>query len=543
MAARVSSLLRQAEELEGQWLDESLRFVDFAVQFVEVTRRKGELVATGRRSEVYGGRWDKQKIGISGRPGCFAGPAEHAVEIEVGPRQFEVLCDDAHHHLMVIGSRRSGKTELGAAWLVKQMARWPGYALSCLVQKHKKARKLLRDKVLPRVRQAWVASPPTYGDEVSLTLVTRTKVDFLSGRVPDDARGDGVPALFIDETQIIPQESKHNAKLSCSEGGTDFQTLEVGTATADFEDEVEAAKNNPDIRVEELSITDNVFLEMAYDDEVGAAVPPFVATMRRQMSQRQFEQEVGVWLPDEQRFSPRFHSLVGTVYSDFEVDTHARRWEDRVNVLREVFGEYPGLGRDITAQVARRRFRVAADTIWGVDWGINPMCGSGWRILQAPPGVPDIAWCVDEITIEDGGSPTKFGLELARRGYKPARTVVIADASDNKADSNRRLLQQRGFKVFWPGPNNRNPLEQDRINAVNAKILNGDEEPTLFVDPVKAPTTKNALRLQAWGPNKKPARDEHNHRAAGLGYFVIRLWPAAGSADRVLAKYAVKQAA
>ena len=545
--ARVSSLLAQAEELQSQWLDGPSRYIDFAVQFREVARSGAGVEPTGRLSPVYGGRWDKHGIGDDGTPGRFDGPALDVHVLDANPAQFEVLCDDSVFHHLVVGSRRSSKTELLARWQIKQIAKWPKKALSCLVQKHKKARKLAEEKLIPLCRHSWLGSGDreqqrgqrvpgyTRGDEVSLTFITRTKLDFLSGRVPDDARGDGVPALSVDERQIIEAESVSNAMLSCSEGGAEYQTLETGTALAgDFEEYVEQARGNPRYRVTELSITDNVHLPVAHDPVTGLDLPEFVISARSWMDQRRFEQEIGK-LEESGRLVPQFRSLTGTVYPDFEWASHCKPWAARKKVLQAAFGIYRGIGADITPEITQRRCKVAADHIVGLDWGIRPMCASVWRVVQSPAGVPDIAWAVDEVTIEDDGTPTKMGLELQRRGYEPKSTVVVADASDNRAASNYRLLKKQGFRVLRPSAQHRrNPLVVDRVNAMNAKILSAANDITLFVDPVACPTLARALQRHTYRENGKLEADEHDHRGAAGGYVIVRFWPAAADVSRLV---------
>ena len=544
--ARASALLSRAANLESQWLDPASRYIDIAIQFVEVDRSGDGVSPTGRLSRVYGGRWDKHRIGPDGTPGCFSGDAERVHRVDCNPAQFGVLTDDETYHHLIIGSRRSSKTETLARWLLKQFVLWPKSVLSCLVQKHKKARKLAEEKLIPLLLHDWLGSGSleinrgnkipgyTRGDEVSLQLINRSRLDFLSGRVPDDARGDGVPAAAIDERQIIDPEAVGNLMLSVSEGGDKMQTLETGTALAgEFEEYVEQARANPRYRVTELSITDNVHLPVVDDPVTGVRLPAFVVSARSWMDQRRFEQEIGRFDAATGRFVPQFRSMGGTVYPDFDRSIHCQRWADRRAVMLRMFG--PKAGKDITAEVTRHRVGKPCDAIVGLDWGIRPMCANVWRILQTPPGVPDLLWAIDEITIDDDGTPTKMGIAMKRSGLAPARTVVVADASDNRASSNYRLLRKLGYKVVTPSAEHRkNPVEKDRINAVNSKLLAASNDVTMLIDPDKCRLLARALQRHTYRENGKPEHDGYSHPNASAGYVAVRFFPAAADTEKVI---------
>jgi len=519
------------------------RFVDFAVEFIELDRdqKSGLPVPTGRRSGVYGGRWDTLAVDSDGRVGAWvddvAGDDLEVLELYASPAQYGVLTDDESKHILLLGSRRSSKTETLARWLLKQICIWPRKSISQLVSKMKKARKLVEAKLLPLIPNRWLIKGGyrRRPDEVALLFRNGSRLDCLTGQVIDDARGDGVPALGVDERQIIDKKCVENAFLSCSEGGDQYQTCETGTALAgEFEEYWMQSQVIDAYRSEVLSVTDNVFLGAEMSEKHKCYIPLFVRNAEERMDRRLFEQEIGKFDPAAKRFIPQFCALSGTVYPEFEWSTHCRPFADRISVLQTAYGHCRGLGDDITSRICSSRFRIAAKNIIGLDWGIQPMVANVWRILRSPDGVPDILWCIDEIILETDGSSKRMSMEMKRRGYPGRTTLVIADASDNQAPSNYRIMRQAGYSVIRPGKDKTNPFELDRVNAVNAKILNKNDDITLYVDADKAPTTARALQRQALDDRGKPARDDHNHRMAAAGYVVVKLYPAASVRRKVI---------
>ena len=538
--ARVSALLARATAAQKKRSSDE-RYTDFAVQFVEVDRdERNRLRPTGRKSKVYGGRWDSRAIDDDGRAGAYVDcePGElKPLTLKCSPVQFGVLTDDETPHILLLGSRRSSKTETMARWFVKQVCMWPRKPLSLLVQKHAKARKLVEKKLLPLLPSRWVRDYRKRQDEVALLFVNGVQIDCLSGKVEDDARGDGVPALGVDERQIIPTKSVETAMLSVSEGGDRFQTVETGTPLqGDFEEYWEKARVSPSYRAIILSISDNVFLPSTFDEKTGKRLPKFIITRRSVLDPKFFAQEIGLWNTENQRYEPQFISLSGVVYEWYERARHARRWSQRKAVFEQLYGR-GNVDRhaldDITAEVTKARFKWESDVVIGLDFNVSPMVAAVYRIIRGQRGIGNVYWLVDEVILDDHADATRMGIALNQAGYSGA--LIVADASDSRAKHYRRALQQQSHKVVWPARNNRNPEVKDRVAAMNAAMLNANNDTRWFVDPDHAPRCAKAIQSQqrdaAGRPDKTTGFD---HYCDASGYPIVKLAPVAMDSQRTV---------
>lgn len=111
----------------------------------------------------------------------------------------------------------------------------------------------------------------------------------------------------------------------------------------------------------------------------------------------------------------------------------------------------------------------------------------------------------------------------------PHPLIVYPDASGqntsskNASESDLSILRQAGLKVE---ANPHNPAVKDRINAVNALILNDRGERRLKVNTRECPHYTEALEQQAYDkhgdPDKSTGHDHHND--AG-GYRLVYGWP------------------
>lgn len=445
-----------------------------------------------------------------------------------------MLTDDVTPHILLLGSRRSSKTETLALWYLKQICRWPRMALSCCVAKHSKARKLAEKKIIPKLPMAWLRTYRKRQDEVALLFENGCQIDFLSGKVEDDARGDGVPAVGVDERQIIPTAAVENAMLSCSEGGADFQTVETGTALAgEFQEYWEKAKASEHYRAEVLSISDNVFLPTVFDEQTGRQLPMFIVTRRGMMDPKLFAQEIGD-VDADGRYIPRFRSLSGVVYEFFDRARHVRSYAKRRAVLADLYGIDRcslGVGEDITEEIVASKWKWDSPVIVGLDYNISPMVATVYKVVEGPKGVGDIAWVIDEVILDKMADATRMGIALRQRGY--AKSLIVADASDSRARHYKRALAKEGHKVVNPARNNRNPDVKDRVAAMNAVMLNANNETRWFCDP-QAARVARAIERQPRDGLGRPAKGEDDHYADSAGYPITKLYPVAIDSHRTV---------
>jgi hypothetical protein len=98
-----------------------------------------------------------------------------------------------------------------------------------------------------------------------------------------------------------------------------------------------------------------------------------------------------------------------------------------------------------------------------------------------------------------------------------------ATSSKNSSESDHQILRDKGFRVEVDGTN---PAIKDRINAVNALILNGDGERTLRVNTNKCPRFTETLEQQVYDkfgmPDKTAGLD---HVGDAGGYPLAKRFP------------------
>lgn len=96
-------------------------------------------------------------------------------------------------------------------------------------------------------------------------------------------------------------------------------------------------------------------------------------------------------------------------------------------------------------------------------------------------------------------------------------------SSKSASESDLSILRQKGFIVRV---NSTNPAVKDRINAVNALILNDKGERRLMVNTHTCPVYTEALEQQAYDKNGEPDKSgDHDHPNDAGGYFIVKNWP------------------
>lgn len=528
------------ESLHSELCDATTRYTDFFVQFREVDRDGDEIKPTGRVSKVYGWRWDRDQIQGDGSVGGWLDVDDivdaDILVLDAAPRHFDVLCDDEHEHLLIIGSRGSGKSELGARWLLKRIAIAPKKALSLLVAKRKKARRFVEKKLLGKMPDSWLsASLGNKGrkgyrraaDEISLSFKHGCLVDCLSARVPDDARGDDIVGALIDETQLCPAEARANLILSGRDNaGADIQTCETATLLAgDFEEYLDACRDDETYLVEELSITDNVHLDTVFDEYYGVKVPKLVIWARHHQPKADFEQEIGKWDAERRRFCPQVTQQTGLVYYQYKRKLHVREYDEDSagSVVRTICSSIePLVGEEKTYKVTHGRWRTALDWVVGVDFEPEPFAAVACKVFETPSGWPDLLWVIREFG-EQNADASALGYQVYEAIGEAGTIPDAAGRYSEGKKSSVALLRDAGLNVRGPI---RNPAERDRINALNGKLENGAGQVSLIIDP-SCTHTISALQRQRLGANKAPGgmRDGEDHYARALGHIVHYLYP------------------
>jgi len=96
-------------------------------------------------------------------------------------------------------------------------------------------------------------------------------------------------------------------------------------------------------------------------------------------------------------------------------------------------------------------------------------------------------------------------------------------SSKNASESDLSILKQNGLRISVNGTN---PAVRDRVNAVNALILNADGERRWKINTDACPVTTEAIEQQAYDRNGAPDKSTgHDHPPDAVGYFLQKRYP------------------
>jgi len=120
--------------------------------------------------------------------------------------------------------------------------------------------------------------------------------------------------------------------------------------------------------------------------------------------------------------------------------------------------------------------------------------------------------------------------KLKERYQSKGHSVTIyPDASGqntstkNASESDLSILRQAGFHIEVDSTN---PAVRDRVNAVNAMLLNANGERRWKINTDACPMTTESLEQQAWSSNGDPDKQTgHDHMNDANGYFIVRRYP------------------
>ena len=138
-------------------------------------------------------------------------------------------------------------------------------------------------------------------------------------------------------------------------------------------------------------------------------------------------------------------------------------------------------------------------------------------------GLPII---VDEIT---GIRDTPTMVRILKDRYPGHSITIYPDASGqarksvNASESDLSILRQGGFTVRVESTN---PAVKDRVNAMNAMILNGEGKRRLLVNTDRCPKLTEALEQQAYDDSGMPDKTTgHDHITDATGYLILNRYP------------------
>lgn len=156
----------------------------------------------------------------------------------------------------------------------------------------------------------------------------------------------------------------------------------------------------------------------------------------------------------------------------------------------------------------------------GMDFNVLQMAAVVFVVRDGKPII------VDELV---GVRDTPAMAELIKERFGRHKVIIYPDAagqatsSKNSSESDHSILKQAGFSVYVSGSN---PRIKDRVNAVNALILNDKGERRLLVNTDKCPNVTEALEQQIYDKFGKPDKMAGvDHVSDALGYFLSHKYP------------------
>ncbi|GAB3249142.1 phage terminase large subunit family protein [Chitinimonas naiadis] len=158
----------------------------------------------------------------------------------------------------------------------------------------------------------------------------------------------------------------------------------------------------------------------------------------------------------------------------------------------------------------------------GMDFNVNKMAAIAHVVRDGLPRA------VGELTkVRD--TPEMARLIRERYLLKGHSVTVYPDASGQNTSSKSAstsdltILQQAGFTIR---AGSTNPRVKDRVNSVNAMILNDKGERRYLVNTDRCPEYTESLEQQPYDKNGEPDKDTgHDHATDAGGYFITNRWP------------------
>lgn len=158
----------------------------------------------------------------------------------------------------------------------------------------------------------------------------------------------------------------------------------------------------------------------------------------------------------------------------------------------------------------------------GLDFNVNKMAAVGFVVRDDEPhavaelvnvrDTPTMAQILNERFLSAGHSVTVY--PDASGGNTTSKGASVSDLS---------ILQSAGLQIRAPSAN---PRVKDRVNSVNALILNEKGLRRLKVNVDACPTFTEALEQQPYDRNGEPDKTTgHDHTNDAAGYFLHNRWP------------------
>ena len=339
-----------------------------------------------------------------------------------------------------------------------------------------------------------------------ITLINGSWVEFVSGEVLHNLRGDFLHGAVIDEVRDQPARLWSQIirpMLATTKGWCWFISTPNG-----FDNFYDLAQRHN---------SQQYANEWAYFRAPSTANPLFTIeeyeSAKREMSESEFAQEI----------LAEFRDLTsGKTYLNFSEQNLLDRcpWYDG-------------------------QFHPLLPIILGADFNISPMA---WTLLQNK--IED--WhAFDEIYLKNSHTQeaskvfVEKVLNAQAMGHRANPAVIIcgdataksrqrAAAGQSDYDILKAALKSANITFRDETPDS-NPTEKDRVNNVNAKLKDASGNVHLTLNPITCPNLKKDFDRVTWRPNtgslEKTKDPDLTHSSDGVGYPICALTPLKGIRD------------
>ena len=385
--------------------------------------------------------------------------------------QQEVSASPARFRVVVAG-RRWGKTTLSIRDMAR-VARTPEKRVWYIAPSYRMAKQIVWDKLKEKLyRLNWVDK--VNESDLTIRLKNMSSISLRGADNPDSLRGVRLDHVIFDEAAMIDPKAWTEVirpTLSDSQGTAMFISTPMGRNWL-F-----------DLYERGIDPNEHAWESFTYKTIEGGNVPEEeIAAARRDLDERQFQQE----------YEASFVTYAGVIYYNFSRQHNVVVNDDFSNQL-----------------------------LIGMDFNVTPM--SAVVMQRTNLGLH----ALDEIVIY--GSNTDEMVQEIRRRYPHQTIIVYPDPAGTQRKSSAggrtdiTILQQAGFQVKH---RNSHPPVRDRINAVNALLLNADGDRRLTIDP-KCKRLIESLEKQTYKPDTLiPNKDDgFDHLNDAAGYCVEFIYP------------------
>jgi hypothetical protein len=415
------------------------------------------------------------------------------LDLELLPHQIDFIEDTTTRDLALVGGRGCGKTYSLCLKLITLAALHAGYVGAALSPTGPMATKTIIPGMLDALEQHGVKYRYNRSERKFVLYFGRkqTIIYVLSAENIRDGLGLNLAFFGIDECDTINETVALEAwrKLKGAlRSGVEKHRQAVAVSTPEgfgflYRHWVKelTPENQDDRRLIRGKGTDNVFLDASFFDDLRATYPAAY---------------LAAYIDGE------FVNLTnGPVYNE---------WDNQLNNTNMTLADLPETVKTIHIGMD---FNVLGDKSRGISI-------VAVAVLNQTPYV---------IGEHYGSGTTKEAIAQIKKAYPGKRIMCAPDASGaaektSASDSDIAQLQKAGF-VCMNKP--ANPIIRNRVNSVNAQILNGKGERRLKVNVAKCPILAECLTQQPWDEKTgKPKKDGMlDGPLDALGYVIYANWP------------------